>query len=393
MAKLWDKGHGISKQIESFTVGNDYMLDQKLVKYDCLGSIAHAKMLKKIGILTSSECEQLIATLQEIVELDSKGKFAVKLEDEDCHTAIENYLVEKLGDAGKKIHTARSRNDQVLTALRLYYKEEALSVLKMIELLVKALLTFKEKYGGVEMPGYTHMRKAMPSSVGLWAESFIQSMNDNTVLLQSMVKLIDRCPLGTGAGYGLPIRVDRKMTSDLLGFEKVQESPLYVQNSRGKFEGSLLHSLSQILFDLNKMASDIILFSMPEFGYFELAEEHCTGSSIMPHKKNPDVMELVRAKYHQVLAYEFQTKSLIANLISGYNRDLQLTKEPVMKGFEITKSCLAIMAPVIEKLEVSEEHCKKAMTEELYTVKAAHELVKKGIPFRKAYAEISQQFK
>lgn len=390
--KLWQKNYSLNKQVEKFTVGDDYKIDQKLVKYDCLASIAHAKMLNKIGILTKTECNKLIAVLNEIIKSDGRGEFVIKQEDEDCHTAIENYLIKKLRSIGKKIHTARSRNDQILTALRLYYKDEIKGIVQLVDELVKVLISFKDKHGTVEMPGYTHMRKAMPSSVGMWAESFIESMYDNKTLLLDMAKLVDQSPLGTGAGYGLPIEVDRKLTAELLGFKKIQKNPIYVQNSRGKFESSILHALSQIMFDLNKMASDILVFSMPEFGYFELPSKLCTGSSIMPHKKNPDVLELLRAKYHQIVSYEFEVKSVIGNLISGYNRDLQLTKEPMINGFEITKECLGVMRLFLEKLQVNRENCKKAMTKELYAAEKAYKLVEKGIPFRDAYEKVSQEY-
>lgn len=390
--KLWQKNYSLNKQVEKFTVGDDYKIDQKLVKYDCLASIAHAKMLNKIGILTKTECNKLIAVLNEIIKSDGRGEFVIKQEDEDCHTAIENYLIKKLRSIGKKIHTARSRNDQILTALRLYYKDEIKGIVQLVDELVKVLISFKDKHGTVEMPGYTHMRKAMPSSVGMWAESFIESMYDNKTLLLDMAKLVDQSPLGTGAGYGLPIEVDRKLTAELLGFKKIQKNPIYVQNSRGKFESSILHALSQITFDFNKMASDILVFSMPEFGYFELPSKFCTGSSIMPHKKNPDVLELLRAKYHQIVSYEFEVKSVIGNLISGYNRDLQLTKEPMINGFEITKECLGVMRLFLEKLQVNRENCKKAMTEELYVAEKAYKLVEKGIPFRDAYEKVSQEY-
>ncbi len=391
--KLWEKNYSLNKQIEKFTVDDDYIIDQKLIKYDCAASIAHAKMLAKIGILSKDECNKIIEELNKIIKLDSKGKFTIKQEDEDGHTAIENYLTKNLGSVGKRIHTARSRNDQVLTALRLYYKNEIKSVLELIDALVESLLVLKEKYGNVEMPGYTHMRKAMPSSVGLWAGAFIESMKDNKILLSNVYKLIDQSPLGTGAGYGLPIQTDRKLTAELLGFKKIQKNPIYVQNSRGKFEASMLHMLSQIMFDLNKMASDLILFSMSEFGYFELPDEICTGSSIMPNKKNPDVLELIRAKYHKIVALEFEIKSTIGNLISGYNRDLQLTKKPVIHGFEITKETISIMALVLDKLKVNKSNCKRAMTKELYATEKAYELTKKGFPFREAYKEVSKSYK
>ncbi len=391
--KLWEKNYSLNKSVEKFTVGDDYIVDQKLVKYDCLASIAHVKMLNKIGILNSDECDKLIKALDEIIELDGKGAFVINQEDEDCHTAIENYLTKKLGAIGKKIHTARSRNDQILTALRLYYKDEIKSVVQLVESLVKSLVLFKEKYGSIELPGYTHMRKAMPSSVGLWADAFIESMNDNKILMSNVYELVDKSPLGTGAGYGLPIEVDKKLSAELLGFSKIHNNPLYAQNSRGKFESIILNGLSQIMLDLNRISTDLLLFSMSELSYMTLPDELCTGSSIMPHKKNPDVLELIRAKYHQILAYEFEVKSIIANLISGYNRDLQLTKKPIINGFEITKDALNMMAIVLENLYVNSKECKKAMTEELYATEKAYKLIKKGIPFRDAYSEISKDYK
>ncbi len=390
--KLWGQNYKLNKQIEKFTVGNDYILDQKLVKYDCIASIAHVKMLKKIGILTKTECNRLIEVLFCIKKLDSNKKFQIKKEDEDCHTAIENYIIEKLGDIGKKIHTARSRNDQVLTALRLFYKDEIKSVINNVDILIKTLVLFKRKYGKIELPGYTHMRKAMPSSIGLWIEAYVESMKDNKKLLNSIFKLIDQSPLGTAAGYGLPIEIDRKMTAKLLGFSKIQNNPIYVQNSRGKFESSIIHGLNQILLDLNKMSMDIIFFSMPEIGYIKLSSELCTGSSIMPHKKNPDVLEIIRANYHKITSFEFEIKSIISNLISGYNRDLQLIKEPIIKGFEITIDSLQAMNIVLAHINVDKKKCKEAMTEELYATNIVYNLVKNGVPFRNAYKKVAKKF-
>ncbi|MCK4365154.1 MAG: argininosuccinate lyase [Thermoplasmatales archaeon] len=390
--KLWQQKYQLNKQIEAFTVGNDYLLDQKLVKYDCLGSIAHVKMLNKIGILDKTESDKLTMALYEIIKLDGNKAFIIKQEDEDCHTAIENFLIKKLGDCGKKIHTARSRNDQVLTALRLFYKDEIKCITELMDNLIKTLVAIKQKYGSVEIPGYTHMQKAMPSSVGLWAEAFAESMNDNKLLLLDIFKLVDQSPLGTGAGYGLPIEVDRETIAECLGFSKIQKNPIYVQNSRGKFESTILHGLSQIMFDLNKMASDLLLFSIPELGYFQLPTEFCTGSSIMPHKKNPDVLEIIRAKYHQIVAFEFEIKNNIANLISGYNRDIQLTKKPVICGFEVTKNTIQIMIKVLAQLKVNKIKCKNAMTKELYATDKVYKIIKKGVPFREAYKEISQEY-
>jgi argininosuccinate lyase len=390
--KLWGKKYQLNKEIEEFTVGDDFILDQKLIKYDCIASIAHAKMLAKIGVLKNEETQKLIKELNHIIELDAQGEFRILIEHEDCHTAIENHLTKKLGDLGKKIHTARSRNDQVLTALRLYYKDELNNCKKLVGELTKSITKFVKKYGEIKFPGYSHTRKAMPSSFALWGHSFIDSMTDNLKVIELALELIDQSPLGTGAGYGIPLDIDRNYTTNLLGFKKLQKNPIYAQNSRGKFEASILHALSQIMFDLNKMASDLIVFSMPEIGYFELPKEFCTGSSIMPHKKNPDVLELLRAKYHTVLSYEFQIKNMIANLLSGYNRDLQLTKEPTMKGFKITKECLLIIKLIFENLKVNKENCNKALTKEIFATEEVYQLVKKGMPFREAYKTISKKY-
>lgn len=388
--KLWGKDYKLNKKIEDFTVGDDYLLDQKLVKFDCLASIAHVKMLGKIKILNIAEVRKLAKALKEITELDKKGKFIIKKADEDCHTVIENYLTKKLGELGGKIHTGRSRNDQVLGALRLYYKKELNKCEALLKEFTGAIRKFVKKYKDVKIPGYTHSRKAMPSSIKLWGESFIDSMEDDLKLLRIAFNIIDQSPLGSGAGYGLPLKIDRKYVARILGFKGVQNNPIYVQNSRGKFESTILHVLTQIMFDLNKIASDLIIFSMPEFGYFELPKEFCTGSSIMPQKKNPDVLELMRAKYHVVVSYEFQIKSIIGNLLSGYNRDLQLTKKPTMEGFDITKESLSIMSLVFGDLKVNKENCQKSLTKEIFATERAYKLVKRGMPFREAYKRVSK---
>ncbi len=389
--KLWNQ-YELNKEIEDFTVGEDYSLDQALVKYDCLGSIAHTEMLGRAGILTAKEVGAISKELKKIIALAEKGEFRILKAEEDCHTAIENYLTKKLGEVGKKVHTARSRNDQVLTALRLYYRDRLKICQDLIRDLNKELKRFVKQYGKIKIPGYTHARRAMPSSVAIWANSFIEAMNDNLKLIGWSAELINQSPLGTGAGYGVPIEIDREYSSKLLGFGRVQENPLYVQNSRGKFESTVLHALSQIMFDLNKMSSDLITFSMPEFGYFEIPEYLCTGSSIMPHKRNPDVLELLRAKYYHMVSLESRIKTIIGNLISGYNRDFQLTKQPVMEGFDIVTRSLSIMKLVIQNLKVNEERCKTGLTPEIYATKEVYDLVKKGLPFREAYKKVSEKY-
>ncbi len=390
--KLWQKKYALDKEIEKFTVGNDFELDLKLVPFDCDASLAHAKMLHKTKIMSKKELQQLQKGLQEIKTLHAKNQFKIKIEDEDCHTAIENYMTKKYGTIGQKMHTARSRNE-VLVAMRLYEKHEIKEIKVLLLEFKKVIAQTAKKYQNIQIPGYTHMQKAMPTTVQIWLHCFSDSMDDNLELLEKVYEIIDQNPLGTGAGFGIPVlKIDRKMTTALLGFSKVLENPIYAQMSRGKFESSLVHVLSQILFDLNKLATDLMLFSMSEFGYVGLPTELCTGSSIMPQKKNPDVLELVRAKYHIVLGEEFKLKSLIANLMSGYNRDVQLTKEPVMKSIETTKSCIKIMTLVISKIEINEEKCKKAMTKELFATQEAYKLVKKGMPFREAYQEIGKRY-
>jgi len=391
--KIWDKGVNLKKEIEDFTVGNDFLLDKKLVKFDCLASIAHAKMLKSIDLISDKELQELINGLNEIIELDSKGEFVINQEDEDCHTAIENYLIKKYDEVGKKIHTARSRNDQVLTALRLYEKDELSKIKNLIQKFIDSIDLTINKEGSVNIPGYTHMQKAMPTNIETWLGSYNASMKDNLKIVDFILELINQNPLGSAAGFGVPIfEINKEMTTKELNFSKVMENPMYCQLSRGKFESQILNVVSMVMFDLNKLATDLMLFSMQEFGFIELPFDFCTGSSIMPQKKNPDVLELIRAKYHIILGEEFKVKSMIGNLISGYNRDMQLTKEPVMNSLDILENSLSIMSLIMSELKIQKENCEKAMTKELYATEDAYKLVKKGIPFRDAYKEIGKKY-
>lgn len=393
MSKLWDKGYELNQYIEAFTVGNDHELDDELVYFDCVASKAHAETLNRAGYLSDEETGALKNTLDEIIERHADGAFKIKRSQEDCHTAIEEYLTEKLGDVGKKIHTGRSRNDQVLTALRLYYKLKIQDLFSLAEDFRQALEAFVKKYGDIEYPGYTHMQKAMPSSFGLWGQAFLDSMMDNEALLKSTFALMDQSPLGTGAGYGVPLELDRDFTARKLGFSRVQKNPIYAQHSRGKFEILLLQVLSMFTTDLNKMASDLILFNMEEFGFVNLPDEFCTGSSIMPQKKNPDLLELIRARHHVVKAAEFEIAGLTANLISGYNRDLQLSKEPSLRGIKATLDSMKIAVLLLHKLSVNEENCRQAMSQDLYATEQAYALVKEGVPFREAYRLVAKKLR
>ncbi len=391
MTKLWEKGVGFDKKIESFTVGNDNDLDQILLPYDCEASIAHVKMLNKMKYLNDNESDKLIKELNFILEESKSGNFKIKKSHEDCHTAIEDHLVNTCGDSGKKIHTARSRNDQVLTALRLYYRESIDDVKKLLTDLIKSLELFSDKNGKIQFPGYTHMQKAMPSSVELWSNAYIESMNDDLKLLQTAYALINQSPLGSGAAFGVPINIDRKFLAKELKFDSVQDNPIYCQLSRGKFELYIINIFTQIMFSINRIASDIVLFCTDEFKFFSLPDEFCSGSSIMPNKRNPDVLELLRGSYSILIGYQSQIQSLSQNLISGYNRDIQLSKEPTMRSIDLIKNCLDINSLVISGLIVNEGNCKKAMTDELFATEQAYNMVKDGIPFRQAYRKIADQ--
>ncbi|MCK4437380.1 argininosuccinate lyase, partial [bacterium] len=364
--KLWEKGYQLNKEIEKFSVGEDYLLDKELVKADVLGSIAHARMLAGIKVLRQTEFRKLKGALLEILKLNKEGKFIISQEDEDVHTAVENYLTERLGDLGKKIHTARSRNDQVIVDLRLYSKRKLLDIKEAVLRFCQGLLTFCQKNKEVPMPGYTHSRKAMPSSVALWAGAFLESLLDDLILIESAYKINNQCPLGSAASYGVSLNIDRQLTSELLGFEKVQNNVLYVNNSRGKMEAAVLSSLSQVMSDLSKLAEDLILWTREEFGFFTLPDELCPGSSIMPQKKNPAALELIRAKSSAVYSYLFEVMNILNGLPSGYNRDLQLTKEPLMKGLEATESSLRICCLIISRLKVNKENLNEALTPELF---------------------------
>ncbi len=390
--KLWDKGYSLDKDVERYTVGDDYLLDRALLKYDCIASIAHAGALHKAGILTESERRKLVRELRRILELDKRGRFRIAPEDEDGLTAIEKFLVAALGDLGKKIHTARSRNDQVATAIRLYARDKLLDLQHRLDSCTGALRRRARMLAKVTMPGYTHARKAMPSSFAVWLKAAAESLQDNKIVIRAVLELLDRNPLGTGAGYGIPVfKLDRRQTARDLGFTRLQKSPLYVQNSRGKFEAIVVSALTNVMFDLNKMCSDLILFSMDEIGFVRLPRNLCTGSSIMPQKRNPDVLEIARAQYHAVVANEFMIKGIIGNLISGYNRDLQKTKRPLMESFEITESSLTIMTRVVEQIEVDAARCRQACTSEIYATEEAYRLVKAGVPFRDAYRKVAQK--
>ncbi len=389
--KLWDKGYTLDHLIETFMTGDDPQLDQALVVYDCIGSIAHAKMLNKIGILTTLECQQLVQVLNDIISLAKEDKFIIQFQDEDVHTAVENALIAQCGDLGKKLHTARSRNDQVLLDMRLYSKDWLMNITKEVLTLCEVLCHFAKRYHDVPMPGRTHFQRAMPSSMGLWAGAFSESMLDNIALLKNAYWLVDQCPLGSAASYGVSLDIDRQYTSDLLGFRAVQNNVLYANNSRGKFESIILSALVQIMNDLSKMSTDIIVFGAPEFGYLTLPEKFCPGSSLMPQKRNPCPLELIRAKSATMQGLLFQVLELIRALPSGYNRDFQETKRPLMQGFDITNMSLQVFTRVFSQLQVNQQNCVNSFTTEIFATDKVLSLVKEGIPFRDAYKQVANE--
>ncbi|MDD5454359.1 MAG: argininosuccinate lyase [Candidatus Ratteibacteria bacterium] len=376
MAKLWQKDYRLLKEIGEFTSGEDSMLDNELVEADVLSNIAHVEMLNSISMLSAKEAAELKKGLKEILKLHKEGNFKIHCSEEDVHTAIENYLTKKYGDVGQKIHVGRSRNDQVISDLRIYSKAKLLLLGEPLLDLIETLLKFAEKSKDVPMVGYTHSRKAMPSSVGLWAGAFVESLVDDLRLLRTAYILNNRSPLGSAASYGVDLEINRELLRELLGFEKIQNNLLYVNNSRGKIESIILFALTQVMLDLAKLSEDIILFTREEFGYFTLPNEVLLGSSIMPQKKNPDVLEQIRARYVQVESGLFMVLNILKGLPSGYNGDLQLTKEPLIRGFKITELSLKVMDIIISKLKINESNLIKGFSKEVFAADEATRLAK-----------------
>ena len=391
MSKIWQsKSTKLHPLVEKYTVGNDYKLDKRLLPYDIEASIAHAKALAKLKIITPAELGKLIRTLKEILRLHSQGKFKIKLEDEDCHTAIENYLIKKLGPVGKKIHTGRSRNDQVLVATRLYSRKKLKQISQEMINLEKVFLSMAKKNEFVPLPGYTHTRRAMPSSIGHWAAAYLEELIDDYKLLESAYNLNDQNPLGAAAGFGVTFNLDRRLTSRLMKFKKTQINSLYAINSRGKTESYILAVCTQIMMTLGRLANEMIWFTTPEFNYFDLPWRFTTGSSIMPQKRNPDVFELLRSNVNVIVGLQTQIKDISKNLISGYNRDTQLTKEPLIKGMGITRRSLEVAALVVSGIKPNKKILMKSLTPELFANNEANKLVKKGLPFREAYKKVKE---
>ncbi len=391
MKKLWDKGYTTSNIVEKFTVGNDRILDLKLAVYDVSGNRAHAQMLHKIGILSQKELHDILDALDEIEKQINQGDFIIESHFEDIHSKIEYELVKKIGDAGKKIHTARSRNDQVLLDLHLYVKAEIREIKKAMEKLFYTLIELADKHKDVLMPGYTHTQVAMPSSFGLWFSAYAETMVDDLYLLNAAYKIADQNPLGSAAGQGTSFPIDRSMTTKLLGFGTMKYNVVAAQMSRGKLEKSLSFALASVSGTLAKLASDVCLYMSQNFNFIGFPKELTTGSSIMPHKQNPDVFELIRAKSNKLQHLPAEITLITGNLTSGYHRDFQLLKESLMDGIDVLKDNLEVTEFMLQHIIVNENILDDAIYDHLYSVEAVNKMVMQGMNFRDAYKKLGME--
>ncbi|MFK5974109.1 MAG: argininosuccinate lyase [Flavobacteriaceae bacterium] len=389
--KLWDKGFSTDKKIDHFTVGNDRELDLYLAKYDVIASKAHAKMLGHIGLLSKEETKALVNELENIAKTIEDGSFIIEDTFEDMHSKIEFLLTEKLGDTGKKIHTARSRNDQILVAMHLYLKDELSAIKNETKALFELLLNLAEKHKSVLLPGYTHLQIAMPSSFGLWFSAYAESLIDDLYFIDAAYKIADQNPLGSAAGYGSSFPIDRSFTTQEMGFESLKYNVVAAQMGRGKVEKATAFGMSSIAATLSKMAMDICLYMSQNFNFISFPDELTTGSSIMPHKKNPDVFELVRAKCNKLQSVPNQLTLIINNLPSGYHRDLQLVKETIVPAIQDMKACLEILTFSLKEIIIHENILDDPKYDYLFSVDTLNELVQNGMPFRDAYKKMGQE--
>ena len=386
--KLWQKGAAAHEKVDHFTVGKDREYDLVLAQYDCQASSAHAKMLAKIGLIRSEEAEQLIAVLTEIQQQAEAGTFTIEKEFEDMHSKIEHVLTERLGDLGKKIHTARSRNDQVLVAMHLYIKHELGAIKTQVTALFDLLLSLAEKHQNELMPGYTHLQVAMPSSFGLWFSAYAESLIDDLYFWQSAYKIADQNPLGSAAGYGSAFPIDRDFTTKALDFSQLKINSVAAQMSRGKLEKSTAMALSAIGSTLAKFSMDVCLYMGQDFNFISFPDNLTTGSSIMPHKKNPDLFELVRGKCNSVQALPNQLALLTTNLPSGYHRELQLAKGPIIDAIQEIKGCLEILLFSLPTIQVAKDSTAQKKYDYLFSVDTLNQEVLAGKPFRDAYRDL-----
>jgi len=391
VAKLWQKENQQTDAIiEQFTIGNDPVYDLQLARYDVMGSLAHITMLEHVGLLPSDELEPLCLELKNILDTIEDGTFVIEEGMEDVHSQIEYLLTQKLGDLGKKIHAGRSRNDQVLVDLKLFMRAEIMEIADAVEDLFDLLLAKSEAHKNDLLPGYTHLQIAMPSSFGLWFGAYAECLVEDAELLEAAFRLANKNPLGSGAGYGSSFPLDRKLTTILLGFEAPHVNVVNAQMSRGKTELYVLNAIAQLATSLSRLAMDVCLYNSQNFGFIELPSSLTTGSSIMPHKKNPDVAELLRGKSNKLKAAPNQLQLLMSNLPSGYHREFQLTKEILMPAIEEIKDCLEITHYMISNMKVKSDLLKDSKYDLLFSVEEVNKLVVQGMPFREAYVQVGK---
>ena len=386
--KLWEKNVKVDQQVDTFTVGKDREMDLYLAKYDVLGSMAHITMLESIGLLDKEELPILLAELKNIYKIAEDGLFVIEEGVEDVHSQVELMLTRKLGDMGKKIHSGRSRNDQVLVDLKLFTRAQIEEVVQLVSELFGVLLSQSNRYKEVLLPGYTHLQIAMPSSFGLWFGAYAESLTDDLLLMQAAFKVCNRNPLGSAAGYGSSFPLNRQMTTDLLGFDSLDYNVVYAQMGRGKMERTVAFALAGIAATLSKLAFDACMFNSQNFGFIKLPDQFTTGSSIMPHKENPDVFELTRAKCNKIQALPQQITLISNNLPSGYFRDLQIIKEVFLPAFDELKDCLRMVTMMMQEVKVNESILADDKYSLIFSVEEVNRLVATGVPFRDAYKQV-----
>ncbi|MGB9430268.1 MAG: argininosuccinate lyase [Gammaproteobacteria bacterium] len=389
--QLWSKGLPLDETIHRFTVGDDPELDKRLLFFDALGSAAHARMLAHAGLLPKKDAQALVEQLAVIAEHAKRSEIRIRPEQEDCHTAIEALLTDALGETGKRIHLGRSRNDQVILALRLYMRDRVLGISAQAAELAECFLAFARAHAREALPGYTHLRRAMPSTFGLWSAAFAAGLAEELQAMQAVYARLDRCPLGAAAGFGVPLPLNREYTAELLGFSSVQISPTDVMNSRGRHELALINEFASIGLVLEKFLWDVALYSMPEFGFLSLPANFTTGSSIMPQKRNPDVVELARGRCRELRGYALMVQELAGGLPSSYHRDFQLLKKPMFAAVDTAHDLLEVMTRLVPALQVNAARAAAACADELYAAHEASRLAHEGIPFRDAYKQVAQQ--
>ncbi|MCH7820801.1 MAG: argininosuccinate lyase [Proteobacteria bacterium] len=392
MTRLWDKGLPLDERVLRYTAGEDHLLDARLVAYDVMGSIAHAEMLAETGLISSEDCATICAGLKSLAADFAAGKWSIALEDEDVHTALESRLTKSIGDAGARLHLGRSRNDQVLTALRLYLRDAVGDLAERVAELRTSIGRVSERQGDVQLPGYTHMQHAMPSSVSLWCAGFDEAFADAIAGLDATLRRINKNPLGSAAGYGTPgLPIDRELTTTKLDFDCTQTPVTSVQLSRGKAESGFLFEITLLLLDLGRMATDLLLFYTQEFAYISLAADVTTGSSIMPQKRNPDVLELIRASSATAQACLDESLMITAKLQSGYQRDLQRLKAPLFRAVDIAIDSVDIMAHLLDGMRFNADNI--TLDPGIFATEEAYRLVREeGIPFRTAYERVAERY-